>query len=145
MDPTSSSREWVLLAGGRRPELPRALPLVGRAGGANRHATITLRGSEITHYRTLSRWVRRLRIVHSPAARSASTGAKTPLTRGGQMMTTSREHEPRPTAKDGLEAWPETVAAARHERRQRGERYPARHRRAPHDTADGPAQPKLSA
>jgi hypothetical protein len=61
------------------------------------------------------------------------------------MMTTSGEHEPRPIVKDGLQAWRETVAAARHERRQRGERYAARHRRGPHDNADGLTQPKLSA
>ena len=44
-------------------------------------------------------------------------------------MTTSGENEPKAMVKDGLEAWRETVAAARQARRQRGERYVGRHRR----------------
>ena len=80
-------------------------------------ARITLRGSEITHQRTVARAVRRLRIVQS-AGRPLSIQRRPsgPLTRGGQTMTTSGENEPKAIVRDGLEAWRETVAAARHAR-----------------------------
>jgi hypothetical protein len=52
------------------------------------------------------------------------------------MMTTSGENEPTAIVRDGLEAWRETVAAARQARRQRGERYSGRHRGVPVDGAD---------
>jgi hypothetical protein len=51
-------------------------------------------------------------------------------------MTTSGENEPTAIVRDGLEAWRDTVAAARQARRQRGERYSGRHRSVPIDGAD---------
>ena len=54
----------------------------------------------------------------------------------GSMMTTSSEHEPEAINWAGYEAWREAVVVARRERRQRSERYMARHRRAPDDVAD---------
>jgi hypothetical protein len=100
-------------------------------------ARITLRGSEITHHRTVARAGRRLRIVQSACRPlSVQRSQSGPLTRGGQMMTTSGENEPKATVTDGLEAWRETVAAARQARRQRGERYSGRHRSVSVDGAD---------
>jgi hypothetical protein len=52
------------------------------------------------------------------------------------MMTTSHEHEPMGISQDSTEAWRVTMALARYERRQRGERYLARHRWAPADGAE---------
>jgi hypothetical protein len=52
------------------------------------------------------------------------------------MMTTSRENEPKGISPDSTEAWRITMALARYERRQRGERYMARHRSTPADGAD---------
>ena len=100
-------------------------------------ARITLRGRGITHHRTVARAVRQLRIVQS-ACRPLSVqwSLSVPLTRGGQTMTTRGENEPTAIVTDGLEAWRETVAAARQARRQRGERYSGRHRSVPVDGAD---------
>jgi hypothetical protein len=53
------------------------------------------------------------------------------------MMTTSDEHEPTGFSQDSTEAWRMTMALARYERRQRGERYMARHRSTPDDGAEG--------
>ena len=66
-------------------------------------------------------------------------------TRGGQLMTTSAEHEPKAVSEDAIEAWHEAVDLARQERRQRGERYTGRHRPAPPDSADEQTQSELSA
>ena len=52
------------------------------------------------------------------------------------MMTTSDEHEPTGFSQDSTEAWRMTMALARYERRQRGERYMARHRSTPADGAE---------
>ena len=52
------------------------------------------------------------------------------------MMTMSDEHESKSIVKDAIETWHETVAAARQERRQRGEPYAARHRRAAPDPVE---------
>ena len=49
------------------------------------------------------------------------------------MMTTSSEHKPKAIDWAGYDAWREAVVVARRERRQRSERYVARHRRAPDD------------
>jgi hypothetical protein len=57
------------------------------------------------------------------------------------MMTTSSKHEPTPSGEDAIEAGQETVAVAREERQQRGERYTGRHRPAPPDQADGQSDP----
>ena len=92
-------------------------------------ARITLRGSEITHDTAVegAPSAAYSAVGLSPAERSAEPVG--PLTRGGQTMTTSGENEPKAMVRDGLEAWRETVAAARQARRQRGERYVGRHRR----------------
>ena len=90
--------------------------------------------------------LRRLCIVRSAFARSDLSGAVNGLwTRGGQMMTTSAEHEPKLISEDAIEAWHEAVALAREKRRQRGERYTGRHRTGPPDSADGSTQTELSA
>ena len=99
-------------------------------------ARITLRGREITHHRTVALPVRQLRIVQSARRPLSVQRSVRPLTRGGQTMTTSGENEPTAIVRDGLEAWRETVAAARQARRQRGERYSGRHRGVPVDGPD---------
>jgi hypothetical protein len=53
------------------------------------------------------------------------------------MMTTSGEHEPRVIGWASYDELREAVAIARRERRQRGETYLARHRRASVDGTDG--------
>jgi hypothetical protein len=49
------------------------------------------------------------------------------------MMTTSSEDKPKAIDWAGHDAWREAVVVARRARRQRSERYVARHRRAPDD------------
>jgi hypothetical protein len=55
----------------------------------------------------------------------------------GRMMTTNDEHERTAIDWASEEAWRESVAVARRERRQRGERYTGRHRAVPAEPADG--------
>jgi hypothetical protein len=50
---------------------------------------------------------------------------------GGSVMTTSGVNEPKAISEASTETWREAVSVARRERRQRGERYTARHRSAP--------------
>ena len=109
-------------------------------------ARITLRGREITHHRTVARVVRRLRIVPSACRPLSVQRSRQALTRGGgQTMTTSGENEPTAIVTDGLQAWRETVAAARQARRQRGERYSGRHRSVHVDGADAQEATQRSA
>ena len=56
---------------------------------------------------------------------------------GGYLMTTSGEHEPGVIGWANYDELREAVAIARRERRQRGETYLARHRRATVDGTDG--------
>jgi hypothetical protein len=50
---------------------------------------------------------------------------------GGSVMMTSGVNEPKAIREASTETWREAVLVARRERRQRGERYAARHRSAP--------------
>ena len=52
-------------------------------------------------------------------------------------MTTSSEHEPTAIEWASYDAWRESVAVARRERRQRGEGYTGRHRSVPVEPSDG--------
>jgi len=61
------------------------------------------------------------------------------------MMTTSGEHDPRAIDWASHDALREAVAAARRERRQRGESYVARHRPGSADSADGQDPDRQSA
>ena len=90
------------------------------------------------HGRCVARFGEVVGRVYMPSAGGPfkARGAATCSTRG-HRMTTSGEHEPRAMDWASYDALREAVAVARRERRQRGERYVARHRLRPADNADG--------
>jgi hypothetical protein len=69
-------------------------------------------------------------MVHS-AYEAAQMSAEPDGFDTGSVMTTSGVNEPKPISEASTETWRVAISVARRERRQRGERYTARHRSAP--------------